>query len=101
MPRKKAEILPIGKSYLKLWEAEYKPLILRYHEVPIEVVAIVLGISVARIQEQLRSGLYDYGIARPCSGGTYRYEFMALRLIAYIEGRLISRKNIDFCGDFD
>ena len=95
---KKADILPKGKSYLELWEVEYKPLILRYHEVPIEVVATVLGISVARIQEQLRSGLYDYGIARPCSGGTYRYEFMPLRLIAYIEGRLISRKNIDFCG---
>jgi hypothetical protein len=86
MARVKPKQLPAGTSYLDLWEREYKPLILTYYEVPIEVVAVVLGISVTKVQEQLRSGLYDYGIARPCSGGSYRYEIMPLRFIAYVEG---------------
>jgi len=84
--RTKPKILPAGQSYLELWEREFKPLILSYYEVPIEIVAKVLGISVTKIQEQLRSGLYDYGIARPCAGGSYRYEFFPLRLIAFVEG---------------
>ena len=87
MPRMKPKTLPEGKTYLELWEKEYKPLILSYYEVPIEVVAKVLGTSVTKIQEQLRSGCYSYGVARPCPGGNYRYEIMPLRLIAYIEGR--------------
>jgi hypothetical protein len=89
MARQKPKQLPAGTSYLALWESELKPLILSYYgEVPIEVVAKALGISVTRVQEQLRSGLYDYGVARPCAGGTYRYEFMPLRLIAYVEGSM-------------
>jgi hypothetical protein len=88
MPRHKPKQLPEGKNYLDLWETEYKPLILSYYEVPIEVVAEVLGISVSKVQEQLRSGSYNYGVGRPCAGGTYRYEFMPLRLIAYIECRI-------------
>ena len=87
MARTKPKQLPTGLSYLDLWEREYKPMILSYYEVPIEVVATVLGISVTKVQEQLRSGHYGYGVARPCTGGTYRYEVMPLRLIAYIEGR--------------
>ena len=75
-------------DYLYLWEKIYKPEILKYHSPPIELVAEVLGISVSKVQEQLRSGVYNYGIARKCDGDTYRYEFMSLRLIAYIEGRL-------------
>jgi hypothetical protein len=86
--RTKPKTLPTGTSYFDLWEQEFKPLILSYYEVPIEVVAQVLGISITRIQEQLRSGLYDYGVARPCSGGSYRYEFFPLRLIAFVEGKL-------------
>jgi hypothetical protein len=86
--RIKSKQLPEGTSYLDLWELEYKPSILSYHQVPIEVVATALGISVTTVQEQLRSGLYGYGVARPCSGGSYRYEIMPLRLIAYIEGRM-------------
>jgi hypothetical protein len=86
--RTKPKMLPVGTNYLERWEKEYKPLVLSYYEVPIEVVSTVLGISVTKIQEQLRSGLYDYGIARPCSGGSYRYEFFPLRLIAFIEGKL-------------
>jgi hypothetical protein len=73
--RVKPKTLPAGTNYLEVWEREYKPLILSYYEVPIEVVSTVLGISVTKIQEQLRSGLYDYGIARPCPGGHFHYEF--------------------------
>ena len=87
--RVKPKQLPAGTTYLHLWEHEYKPAILSYHQVPIEVVATALGVSVTTVQEQLRSGLYDYGVARPCVGGTYRYEFFPLRLIAYIEGKKI------------
>jgi len=89
MARIKPKQLPVGTTYQTLWEREYKPAILSYHQVPIEVVATVLGISVTTVQEQLRSGLYDYGVARPCSGGSHRYEFFPLRLIAYIEGNRI------------
>ena len=87
MARQKPKAVPAGTDYLTLWETEYKPLILSYYEVPIEVVAQVLGTSITRVQEQLRSGLYGYGVARPCPGGHYRYEIMPLRLIAYIEGK--------------
>jgi hypothetical protein len=85
--RVKPKMLPIGTNYLEVWEQEYKPLVLSYYEVPIEIVSRVLGISVTKIQEQLRSGLYDYGVARPCPGGHYRYEFFPLRLIAFVEGK--------------
>jgi len=88
MARTKPKQLPAGTNYLDRWKNKYKPLILSYYEVPIEVVAEVLGISVTKVQEQLRSGAYDYGIARKCKGDTYRYEFMPLRLIAYIEGNM-------------
>jgi len=91
--RTKPKMLPAGQSYRELWEREYKPLVLSYYKVPIEVVAKVLGISITKIQEQLRSGLYDYGVARPCMGGTYRYEFMPLRLIAYVEGSMNRKKS--------
>jgi hypothetical protein len=87
MPRVKPKQVPADKSYLDLWEQKYKPLILSYYEVPIEIVAEVLGVSVTKVQEQLRSGQYNYGIARKCRGNTYRYEFMPLRLIAYVEGK--------------
>jgi hypothetical protein len=85
--RVKPKTIPAGTNYLERWENEYKPLILSYYEVPIDVVAMVLGISITKIQEQLRSGLYDYGIARPCRGGHYRYEIFPLRLIAFVEGK--------------
>jgi len=91
MARIKPKQLPAGKSYTDLWENEFKPLILSYHgEIPLEVVAKVIGISVTRLQEMLRSGLYPgIGVARPCPGGTYRYEILCpLRLISYIEGRM-------------
>jgi hypothetical protein len=101
MARKKIEKLPEGTSYLELWENEFKPEILSYYgEVPIEVVSKALGISVARVQEQLRSGQYDYGVARKCSGDTYRYEFMSLRLIAYVEGSMNIKKIINY-GEVD
>ena len=87
MARFKPKTTPEGKSYLDLWETEYKPKILQYYSPPIELVAEVLGISVSKVQEQLRSGAYNYGIARKCDGDTYRYEFMPLRLISYIEGK--------------
>ena len=86
--RTKPKQTPVGTNYLDLWEHTYKPLILSYYEVPIEVVAEALGISVTKVQEQLRSGHYHYGTARKCSGNTYRYEFMPLRFIAYVEGRM-------------
>jgi len=86
--RIKPKQVPSGKSYLDLWEREYKPLILSHYEVPIEIVAEALGISVTKVQEQLRSGAYNYGVARKCKGDTYRYEFMPLRLVAYIEGKM-------------
>jgi hypothetical protein len=83
-PRKNHRI-----DYLEAWEQVYKPLILSYHgEVPISVVAEVLGISVSKVQEQLLSGAYNYGIARKCDGDTYRYEFAPLRLIAWVEGKM-------------
>jgi hypothetical protein len=100
MARKKQISLPEGKSYLDVWEEEYKPAILAYHQVPIDVVAMALGVSTGTVQSQLRSGLYDYGVARPCAGGDYRYEIMPLRLIAYIEGTMNTVKNISF-GEVD
>jgi hypothetical protein len=86
--RTKPKRLPEGTTYLSEWENKHKPEILSYYEVPIEVVADVLGISVTKVQEQLRSGAYGYGVARKCKGDTYRYEFMPLRLVAYIEGKM-------------
>jgi hypothetical protein len=89
MARQKPKQFPDNTDYLREWKTKYKPAILSYHgDIPIEVVAEALGYSVTKVQEQLRSGLYDYGIARKCKGDTYRYEFMPLRLIAYVEGRL-------------
>jgi hypothetical protein len=43
------------------------------------------GYSVTKVQEQLRSWQYEYGVARPCKGGHYSYEVIPLRLIAYVE----------------
>jgi len=96
MPRVRPKQTPNSKNYLQLWESEYKPQILQYYSPPIELVAEILGISVNTVQEQLRSGLYDYGVARPCAGGTYRYEFMPLRLISYIEGRMSKTNMISY-----
>ena len=87
MPRAKPKQTPHGESYLNLWENEYKPRILTYFQVPLEVVAETIGISVTKVQEQLRSGLYSYGIARPCPGGQYSYEVYPLWLIAFVEGK--------------
>jgi hypothetical protein len=90
MARIKPKQVPSGTDYQFIWETELKPLILSYYgEVPIEVVSKVLGFSENKIHEQLQSGEYKYGIARKCKGDTYRYEFMPLRLIAYVEGRLL------------
>ena len=89
--RTKPKRIPEGETYQTLWESKYKPLLLSYHgEIPIDVIATVVGVSVTRLQEMLRSGLYaGIGIARPCPGGTYRYEILCpLRIIAYIEGRM-------------
>jgi len=98
MARTKPKRLPEGTDYRTIWETEYKPLILSYYEVPIDVVAQILGISVTKVQEQLRSNLYGYGVARPCTGGTFRYEFMPLRLIAYIEGQM-GKSNAALCEE--
>lgn len=76
------------KDYSYFWERIYKPEILKYSSPPIELIAEVLGISVSKVQEQLRSGAYNYGIARKCDGNTYRYEFHSLRFIAWVEGRM-------------
>ena len=88
MARIKQTRLPAEQNYYHLWQHEYKPAILSFYQVPLDVVAKALGVSVNTVQEQLRSGHYGYGIARPCSGGSYRYEVMPLRLIAFIEGHL-------------
>ena len=84
----KTKQIPDNTSYAQLWADTYKPEILKYHEVPLSVVATVLGTSTTKIQEQLRSGLYPYGVARLCGGGSYRYEVYPLRLIAFVEGNL-------------
>ena len=77
-------------DYSEAWEYVYKPLVLSYHgEVPIDVVAKVLGISVSKVQEQLLSGAYNYGIARKCDGYTYRYEIQAIRFCKWVEGKII------------
>ena len=80
--------LPEDTNFANLWENEYKPLILSYYQVPLDIVAKVFGASVTKIQEQLRSGLYDYGVARPNSGGQFSYEVYPLRLIAFVEGTM-------------
>jgi hypothetical protein len=78
-----------GQNYRDLYENELKPIVLSYYgEVPLEVVAKTLGTSVTRVQEMLRSGLYPFGVARPCKGGTFRYEVFPLRFTAYIEGQM-------------
>ena|GEM_PF-648524 len=76
------------KDFQHFWDNIYKPEILKYHQIPIELVAEVFGTSVGTIQDQLRSGLYDYGVARPCKGGQFSYEVYPLRLIAFVEGTL-------------
>jgi hypothetical protein len=43
MARVKPKQLPAGITYLGLWESEYKPAILAYHQVPIDVVAYIEG----------------------------------------------------------
>ena len=91
MARQKSKTVPNG-NYLELYENEYKPEILNYYQVPIETTARVLGVSVTKVQEQLRSGAYDYGIARPCPGGKFSYEVYPLRLCSFIEGRPINAK---------
>jgi hypothetical protein len=84
-PRKNHRI-----DYLEAWEQVYKPLVLSYHgDVPLPVIAEVLGASVSKIQEHLLSGAYSYGIARKCDGDTYRYEINALRFVAWMEGRIL------------
>lgn len=98
MARTKPKRIPEGSNYLTLWETEYKPLILTYYEVPLEVVAEVLGSSITKVQEQLRSGLYDYGVARPCAGGTFRYEVLPLRLIAFVEGSMGNPRKLGEVG---
>lgn len=96
MARLKTKPITDGKNYLNLWEAEYKPEILKYHQVPIDLAAKALGVSVDTVQSQLRSGLYDYGVARPCSGGSYRYEILPLRFIKFVEGDLNSIKHMSY-----
>lgn len=88
MPKQKQIKIPEHTSYAQLWESTYKPEILKYHEVPLSLVSTVLGSSINRVQEQLRSGLYPYGIARPCPGGKFSYEVYPLRLCAWVEGNL-------------
>ena len=89
MARVKPKQLPSGTNYLTLWENELKPEILSYYgEVPLDVVAKAFGCSKSRTEEMLRSGLYPFGTARPCPGGTFRYEVFPLRLTAYIEGTM-------------
>jgi hypothetical protein len=83
----KTKQIPEAINYSQLWAEQYKPEILKHHEVPLSVVATALGSSVSKVQEQLRSGLYPYGVARPCKQ-SYRYEVYPLRLIAFIEGNL-------------
>jgi hypothetical protein len=75
-------------DYSHMWEKVYKPEILKYYSPPIELIAEALGSSVSKVQEQLRSGAYNYGIARKCEGDTYRYEFNSLRFIAWVEGKM-------------
>jgi hypothetical protein len=96
--RTKPKQVPSGKTYLDLWETEYKPNILTYYQVPLEIVANVLGVSVTKVQEQLRSGLYSYGIARPCKGGQYAYEVYPLWLIKFVEQGNIKPLHISY-GD--
>jgi hypothetical protein len=85
MARVKPKRVPAGKTYIDLWESEYKPDILTYFQIPLEKVAEILGISITKVQEQLRSGLYSYGIARKCGGGQYAYEVYPLWLINFVE----------------
>lgn len=76
------------KNFLELWENEYKPMILNYREVPVDVVAEIRGTNTDSIKAELRSNQFNYGVARKCEGGKYRYIIEPLRLIAYIEGRM-------------
>jgi len=88
MARVKPKMVP-GGNFQTHWETVLKPQVLQYYSPPIELVAEVMGISVSKVQEQLRSGLYDYGVARPCVGGSYKYEFhSSLKFIAHIEGKI-------------
>jgi hypothetical protein len=91
MARVKPKQLPAGSDYHTLLETKYKPLILSYHgEIPAEIIAEAVGVSLMRLQEMLRSNLYPgIGIARPCPGGTFRYECLfPLRIVEFIEGRM-------------
>jgi hypothetical protein len=72
-------------NYQTLYQHKFKPLILSYFQVPVEVTAEVLGVSSNTVQEMLRSGQYPFGIARKCKD-SYRYEIMPLRLCTWIEG---------------
>lgn len=76
-----------GERIDELWETCYKPKILSYRQVPIELVSEVLGRSVGVIQEMLCSGCYPFGEARQCQYDR-RFEIFPLRFIAWYEGRM-------------
>jgi len=101
-PNSKTKQLPKGQNYLTLWQKELKPLVLsHYGEVPLEVVAKALGTSITKVQSQLQSGMYDYGVARKCSGGKHSYEVYPLRLIAFIEGNMTNNNNNNNNNNFE
>ena len=72
------------------WESELKPKVLERRSVPLSLVGEVLGCSVQKVQEMLRSGMYSFGTARKGENPNSKYAFdvYPLRFVAWYEGRM-------------
>lgn len=79
--------LPEGERMDVLWETYYKPKVLGYKRVPLDLVGEIMGRSKDVVMEMLRSGGYPFGESRQCKYET-RFEIFPLRSIAWYEGRM-------------
>ncbi len=75
---------------MERWENEFKPKVLGQRSVPLSLVGEILGCSVQKVQEMLRSGMYSFGTARKGENPNSKYAFdvYPLRFIAWYEGKM-------------
>jgi hypothetical protein len=84
-----AKLEPTG-NINSVWETTYKPQILQYKRVPLELVAEVLGHgSVNPVKAMLRTNMFPFGCARRDREESENvYEVFPLRFIAWYEGKM-------------
>jgi len=72
-----------------LWESKYKPTILSYKKVPLELVGEVLGIHTDTVRRRAYEGMYDdfAQVIQPTKLRKGDVEVYPLRFIAWYEGR--------------